>query len=83
MINIRFSLKNFKKRIKCLYLINVIIYIIIFFIFFNVSFQKNSKKKNINFIKNNEEREIIPPKPKEKWKYVKRLKNIVFKNELN
>jgi len=42
----------------------------------NINSKKFPQIKNENFIKNTQKDEVLPPKPKEKWKYIKKLKNL-------
>lgn len=76
----------FKKKKKKKYIYIILIFFLLFlFAFFNISLKKNSREKNINFIEQHRstiivpikpKERLVPPKPKEKWKYIKKLKNL-------
>jgi len=50
--------------------------IFVFFAASNINIKNFSKTKNKIFIKNSKNNSLLPPKPKEKWKYIQTLKNL-------
>jgi len=64
-----------KRRYSNLFL-TVIFMFFIFFIFFNIKNKNTSQIRNTDFKKNSKSNILLPPKPKKKWKYIEKLKNL-------
>lgn len=71
-----FNKKNNKNKKLNLYIYITLISIFIFFIYSNIKFKKSPKTKNKNFIEDITNDNRLPPKPKEKWKYIHKLENL-------
>ncbi|QFQ31835.1 hypothetical protein [Buchnera aphidicola] len=68
--------KKKKFKFKKYNLFTILLVIIIFLIFFNVfSKKKNDIQKKICTQKKEDEN-TLPAKPKERWKYIKKLENL-------
>ncbi len=67
--------KNKNKKLNS-YIYLTLISIFIFFVYLNVNLKKFSETKSKNIIKNIENNNILPPKPKEKWEYIHKLENL-------
>ena len=67
-----------KKKIKFnkYNLFTILLVIIISLIFFNIFFKKRNNTHKKIFIQSKEDENILPDKPKEKWKYIKKLENL-------
>ncbi|ADP66381.1 hypothetical protein [Buchnera aphidicola] len=48
---------------------------LIFIVYLNINLKKPSEIKDKNFIKKSKNNDVLPPKPKEKWKYIEKLEN--------
>lgn len=70
--SVYFKKNNRKKNKKFNRFICLILIIFIFFFCFHINF-KYFSKKNQNFIQNSKNDNLLPPKPKEKWKYIQKL----------
>ncbi|QCI19085.1 hypothetical protein [Buchnera aphidicola] len=67
-----------KKKIKFnkYNLFTILALIIIFFILFNIFSKKTNNTQKKIFVQNKEDENTLPAKPKERWKYIKKLENL-------
>jgi len=77
-INSMYFKKNnkHKKKIKlhvCVFFILTSMFISL--IFFNIDLKHFSKKDKI-LIKHHQNEKVLPPKPKEKWTYIRKLESL-------
>lgn len=54
----------------------ILLVMIILLIVFNIFSNKTNNTQKKIFIQNKKEENILPDKPKEKWKYIKKLENL-------
>ncbi|CAL4325937.1 Cell division protein FtsN [Buchnera aphidicola (Protaphis terricola)] len=73
------SSMSFKRKKKIKFskfnLFSILMIVIISLFFFNLFFKK-TKKINKICIQSQKNSELLPDIPKEKWKYIKKLKNL-------
>ncbi|WP_367677996.1 hypothetical protein [Buchnera aphidicola] len=68
--------KKNKKNIKLnTYILCILISIFISLIHLNVNVKRLSKKDH-HLTQHSKNENLLPPKPKEKWKYIKKLENL-------
>jgi cell division protein FtsN len=78
-MNAMYLKKKKNKKLIYIYLILILTSIFIFLIsfnIFNINKKNYSNTKNKIFIKHSTSDAKLPPKPKEKWKYIHILKNL-------
>lgn len=70
--------KNKKKKIKFnkYNLFTILLVIIIALIFFNIFFKKTNNTQKQKSIHHQVDENTLPAKPKERWKYIKKLENL-------
>ncbi len=71
-----FNKKNNKNKKLNLYIYLILISIFIFFIYSNINLNISSTIKSNNIEKDTKHDNQLPPKPKEKWKYIHKLENL-------
>ncbi|WP_343154228.1 hypothetical protein [Buchnera aphidicola] len=70
--------KNKKKKIKFnkYNLFTILLTIIVFLTFLNIFSKKTNHTEKKELIQKKEDENTLPDKPKERWKYIKKLKNL-------
>lgn len=70
----------FKKKKKIKFnkynVFTILLVIIISLIFFNIFLKKTNNTQKKIFLQKKEDENILPAKPKERWKYIKKLENL-------
>ncbi|BFR92372.1 hypothetical protein Buap_5540 [Buchnera aphidicola str. APS (Acyrthosiphon pisum)] len=67
--------KKIKKKNKLTCICFILMSTLIFIVYLNINLKKPSEIKDKNFIKKSKNNDVLPPKPKEKWKYIEKLEN--------